>query len=50
MREYVFNNIRNSNIEIKVRARNYTHAMDQLLSITRDIDVYRLKSDNDLAV
>jgi hypothetical protein len=45
MKEYIFENIFNSNIEIKVKARYYTQAMDLLLSVTRNIDDYRLKPD-----
>jgi hypothetical protein len=45
MKEYIFTNILNSNIEIKIKAYNYTQAMDLLLSVTRDIDDYRLLPD-----
>lgn len=45
MKEYIFTNVLNSNIEIKIKAYNYTQAMDLLLAVTRDIDDYRLLSD-----
>lgn len=47
MKEYIFENILNSNIEIKIKAHYYTQAMDLLLAVTRDIDNYRLKPDGD---
>jgi hypothetical protein len=45
MKEYIFTNTLNSNIEIKIKAYNYTQAMDLLLSVTRNIDDYRLMPD-----
>ncbi len=45
MRQYNFFNVLNANIEINIKAHNYTQAMDLLLSITRNINDYRLKSD-----
>ena len=45
MKEYIFTNVLNSNIEIKIKAYNYTQAMDLLLSVTKDIDDYRLRPD-----
>ena len=42
MEEYVFINILNSNIEIKIKANYYTQAMDLLLSATKNIDDYKL--------
>jgi hypothetical protein len=43
MKEYIFTNVLNSNIEIRIKANYYTQAMELLLSITRDIDDYRLQ-------
>jgi hypothetical protein len=43
MKEYIFENILNSNINIVIKAHHYTQAMELLLSTTRDIDDYRLK-------
>jgi hypothetical protein len=43
MKEYIFQNILNSNIEIRIKADYYTQAMDLLLSVTSYIDDYRLK-------
>jgi len=40
MKEYIFENKLNSNIEIRIKAYNYTQAMELLLTITRDIDDY----------
>jgi hypothetical protein len=45
MKEYIFENILNSNIEIRIKANYYAQAMDLLLSATRNIDDYRLKPD-----
>jgi len=45
MKEYIFTNVSNSNIEIKIKASFYSQAMDLLLSITRNIDHYRLMPD-----
>ena len=45
MKEYIFTNVLNSNIEIRIKANYYTQAMELLLSITRDIDDYRLQPD-----
>jgi len=45
MKEYIFTNTLNSNIDIKIKASNYTQAMDLLLSVTRNIDDYRLMPD-----
>jgi len=45
MKEYIFENILNSNIEIRIKAHYYTQAMDLLLSVTRNIDDYRLRHD-----
>ena len=44
MEEFVFVNQKNptSGIEIRIKARNYNHAMNRLISLTRDIDYYRL--------
>lgn len=46
MKEYIFINILNSRIEIRINANSYAQAMDILLYITRDIDEYRVQSDN----
>jgi hypothetical protein len=43
MKEYIFKNILNSNIEIRIKANYYNQAMELLLSVTRNIDDYRLK-------
>lgn len=43
MKEYIFENILNSNIEIRIKANYYNQAMELLLSVTRNIDDYRLK-------
>jgi hypothetical protein len=43
MKEYIFQNILNSNIEIRIKVHYYTQAMDLLLSVTRNIGDYRLK-------
>lgn len=43
MKEYIFENILNSNIEIRIKADYYTQAMDLLLSVTRYIEDYTLK-------
>jgi len=45
MKYYIFENILNSNIEIRIKANYYSQAMDFLLSVTRNIDDYRLKPD-----
>ena len=45
MREYIFENTLNSNIQIRIKAYTYTDAMDLLLSITRDIDLYKEKKN-----
>lgn len=45
MKRYTFLNVLNSNIEINIKAQNYTQAMDLLASVTRNIDDYRLKPD-----
>lgn len=45
MKEYIFKNTLNSNIEIKIKAYYYTQAMDLLLSVVRNIEDYRLLSD-----
>ena len=45
MKEYIFENILNSNIEIRIKANYYSQAMDLLLSVTRNIDDYRLLTD-----
>jgi hypothetical protein len=46
MKEYIFENILNSNIEIRIKAHYYSQAMELLLSVTRNIEDYRLKPDN----
>lgn len=46
MKEYIFINILNSNIEIRIKANYYSQAMDILLSVTRNIDEYRVQSNN----
>ena len=38
---YTFENIRDERIKIIIEARNFTEAMDLLLSITRDIDDFK---------
>ena len=38
---YTFENTCDSRIKIIIEARNFTEAMDLLLSITRDIDDYK---------
>lgn len=38
---YTFENTRDNRIKITIEARNFTEAMDLLLSITRDIDDYK---------
>jgi hypothetical protein len=43
MKEYLFENQLNSNIEIRIKAYNFTDAMELLLATTRDIDDYKLK-------
>ena len=45
MKEYIFENILNSNIEIRIKANYYNEAMDLLLSVTRYIEDYRLNPD-----
>lgn len=45
MNKYIFSHVINSNIKININAQNYTQAMDLLLSVTRNIDDYRLKPD-----
>jgi len=45
MKDYIFTNTLNSNIEIKITAYNYTQAMDLLLSVTRYIEDYTLISN-----
>ena len=51
MKEFIFENILNSNIEIRIKAHYYAQAMDLLLSATRNIDDYRLRPDgNELSV
>lgn len=47
MKEYIFQNTLNTNIEIRIKATNYNQAMDLLLSITRNIDDFRLYSHNE---
>ena len=42
MEAYIFIHKTNPNIEIRISAYNYTQAMDLLLSITRDIDSFKL--------
>lgn len=44
MKEYVFENLLNSNIEIKIKATNYTEAMEMLLIEVKYIEDYKLKS------
>ena len=45
MKEYIFTNTLNLNIEIRIKANYYAQAMDLLLSVTRNIDDYRLQPD-----
>jgi hypothetical protein len=42
MKKYIFTNILNSNIEIIIKAHYYYQAMELLLSVTRNIEDYRL--------
>ena len=44
MKEYIFENVLNSNIKINIKANSYLQAMDLLLSVTRNIDDYRLNN------
>lgn len=46
MKTYIFNHTENSNIKIIIEAYNYTQAMDLLLSVTRDVELYELQKDN----
>lgn len=41
MKEYVFENQIKSDIEIRIKAYNYTQAMQILLSIVRNIEDYK---------
>ncbi len=41
MKEYVFENQTKSDIEIRIKAYNYTQAMQILLSIVRNIEDYK---------
>jgi hypothetical protein len=43
MKEYIFTNTLNANIEIVIKAHNFTYAMELLLSVTRNIEDYRLR-------
>jgi hypothetical protein len=45
MKEYIFENVLNSNIKIRIKAYYYSQAMDLLLSVTRNVDDYKLKPD-----
>ena len=47
MTQYIFENILNTNIEIRIKANNYTEAMELLLTSTRDAADYRLKAPVD---
>lgn len=42
MKIYIYTNIYNSNIEIRILANNFTEASEILLSITRDFEEFRL--------
>ena len=50
MKEYIFHNIKCPNIEIKITTYNDTAAMALLLSVTRYIEDYNLKSDTNVAL
>lgn len=46
MKTYIFNHTENSNIKIIIEAYNYTQAMELLLSVTRDIELYELQRES----
>lgn len=46
MKEYISTNVLNLNIEIRIKANYYSQAMDLLLSVTRNIDDYRIGYQN----
>jgi hypothetical protein len=47
MKEYIFENVLHSNIEIKIKADHYTEAMELLLTVTRYIEDYKLQEQNE---
>lgn len=44
MKEYIFINILNSNIEIKIKARNYNEAMEYLLMEVKYVADYKIQN------
>ena len=45
MKKYIFENVLKSDIEISIKAYNYTQAMEILLSVVRNIEDYILTSE-----
>ena len=44
MKEYIFINILNSNIEIKIKAKHYNEAMEMLLIEVRHVADYKIQN------
>jgi hypothetical protein len=44
MKEYIFINILNSNIEIKIKAKHYNEAMEILLMEVRHVSDYKIEN------
>ena len=44
MKEYIFINILNSNIEIKIKAKHYNEAMEMLLIEVRHVTDYKIQN------
>lgn len=42
MKEFVFKNVLNSNIEIKIKANYYSQAIELLFSVTKYVEDYKL--------